>query len=173
VALPALFRLRFKVQGSGFDVGCWMLDVDPVWLLAHRHLPCPFLLTGRQSRRCLPGEARARSGGGERAYRGRPDYGYLAAASPRFQRIPLAARHLRSRRFSAPPWRQFVAGGQVSVSGSDRVRPPWCMGVLRQFLQTIQRALGARKGVHQTVDCSQPVRLSEADWGCFSMVFFA
>jgi hypothetical protein len=65
-----------------------------------------------------------RSGGAERGHRGQPDYGYLAGALPRSQRIPLVTKHLRSRRFSAPPRRQFVAGGQVSVPGSEGVRLP-------------------------------------------------
>ena len=59
----------------------------------------------------MSGEARTRYGGGERAYRGWPDYGYLAAASPRSQRIPLPPRHFRGGRFSAPPGRQIVVGG--------------------------------------------------------------
>src|ERR1035441_6286344 len=47
----------------------------------------------------------------ERGRRGRPDDSYLAAASQRFRRIPLAPRHLRGRRCSAPQLRQIVAGG--------------------------------------------------------------
>jgi hypothetical protein len=47
----------------------------------------------------------------ERRRRGLPDSSYLAATSQRFQRIPLAARHLRSRSGSAPGLRQIVARG--------------------------------------------------------------
>jgi hypothetical protein len=35
---------------------------------------------------------------------------------------------------------------EISIPGSDWVRPPWCMGVLRQFSQAIQRALGLLQG---------------------------
>ena len=101
--------------------------------------------------RRVSSEAPARSRGAERAYRGRPDYGYLAAASPRFHRIPLAVKHLRSRRSSAPGVCQIVAGVGISIPGLDRVRPPWCMEVLRQFSQAIQRALGAGATLAQHV----------------------
>jgi len=117
-----------------FNAGCWMCRVQEprLWLLAHRHPHGPFPLTGCQSPRSLAGdspdnrrstsdcrsevlrriygEARTRSGGGERAYHGRPDDSYLAVVSPRSQRIPLAPRHFRGRRFSAPRRGQFDAG---------------------------------------------------------------
>jgi hypothetical protein len=63
------------------------------------------LSTGRGS-----GEARPRLGRAERGRRGLLDYRYLAAASQRVQRIPLTAKHLRSRRGSAPGLRPIVAG---------------------------------------------------------------
>ena len=47
----------------------------------------------------------------ERRRRGLPDSSYLAAASQRLQRIPLAAKRLRSRRGSAPGLRQFADRG--------------------------------------------------------------
>jgi hypothetical protein len=140
-------RFKVQGSGSDdgcwmLDVGCSASTVPQkarLWPLAHRHPPGPFLLTGRQSRRSLTGdspqylwsairgttaslrrisgEARTRSGGGERAYRGRPDDSHLAAASPRFQRIPLAARHFRGRRFSVPRLRQIVAAGRNLYPG--------------------------------------------------------
>ena len=47
-----------------------------------------------------------------------------------------------------------VMGVQISILGPDRVRPPWCMGVLRQFSQAIQRAFraGATLAQHVRVD---------------------
>jgi hypothetical protein len=33
-----------------------------------------------------------------------------------------------------------LLGVQICIPGSDRVRPPWCLGVLGQFSQAIQRA---------------------------------
>ena len=44
------------------------------------------------------GGTRTRYGGGERGHRGRPDDSYLAAASQRFQRIPLALMHFLGHR---------------------------------------------------------------------------
>ena len=61
--------------------------------------------------RRVSGEARTRSRGGEPSIAGGLINSHLAAESQRFQRIPLATSHLRSRRFSAPGLCQIVAGG--------------------------------------------------------------
>jgi hypothetical protein len=119
-----------------------------LWPFAERRPPSPFPQIAPQSphslagaspepRRSLPivpcfksrvlrrvsGEARTRFGGGERGHRGRPDYRYLAAASPRTQRIPLAPRYFRGRRFSAPRWRRIVARGRNLYPGLNQGAP--------------------------------------------------
>ena len=63
------------------------------------------------------GETRVRPGRGKRGHRGRSGYRYLAATSQRSARIPLAARHLQSRRCSAPRLGPIVAGGPNPYPG--------------------------------------------------------
>jgi hypothetical protein len=96
--------------------------------------------------RRISGEAPAPSGGAERAYRGQPDYGYLAAATPRFQRIPLPPRHFRDRRFSPPGLCQIVAGrpASKSLSPARSVLPPWCMGGAAAVFPAFHRSSGLR-----------------------------
>jgi len=42
-----------------------------------------------------------------------------------------------------------LLGVQTRIPGSDRVRPPWCLRVPRQFSQTIQRAFHAAAALPQ------------------------
>jgi hypothetical protein len=44
-----------------------------------------------------------------------------------------------------------LLGVQVSIPGSDRIRSPRSMGILRQFSQAIQRALGAGPALAENV----------------------
>jgi hypothetical protein len=90
----------------------WLPQKASLRPLTHRHPPGPFRWMGRQSRTWY--------GGGERGHRGQPDDTYLAAASQRFQRIPLATRYFRDRRCSAPRLRQIVAWGQNPYPGFRR-----------------------------------------------------
>jgi hypothetical protein len=69
------------------------------------------------------GEARTRHRGVEPGHHGRPGYSYMAAVSARFQRIPLAPRYFRGRRFSAPRWRRIVSRGPNLYPGFSQGAP--------------------------------------------------
>jgi hypothetical protein len=154
-----------------------MLDVV---LLPHRHPPGPFLLSGRQSRRSPTGDSpeTRRSTSDRRSEVLRRDYGETTAIPARVteavsERIAggliIVIWQPHRQAFSASHWNpgtsvaddsrrrhgaKSLLGVQISIPGTDRVRRPWCMGVLRQFSQTIQRAFraGATLAQHVRVD---------------------
>ena len=129
----------------------WFPQEASLWPRTHRHPPAPFPLIGRQSLRSFMGVS-PRSLDPDRGDDGEttagPARGIGAVSEGIAGGLILVIWRPHYKDFSASHWHpgtsvtedsrrlgcaKSLLGVQIRIPGSDGVRSPWCMGVLRQF----------------------------------------